>query len=44
MLAYEEDYEEDFLMKSKGVATQKGSRAFICSNTTLIMLNPSQSI
>jgi hypothetical protein len=42
MLAYKEDYKEDFLMKSKGVATEKGSRAIICYNTMLILLNPSQ--
>ena len=44
MLAYKEDYEEDYSMVIKVVATEKGSRACICYNTMLIMLNPSQSM
>ena len=43
-LAYKENYEEDYSMVIKVVVTEKGSRAFICSNTMLIMLNPSQSM
>ncbi len=38
-LKYEEDYEEDYSMELKDVATEKGSGAFICYNTTLITLN-----
>ncbi len=43
MLAYEEDYEEDYSMVIKVVVTEKGPRVFICYNTMLIMLNPSQN-